>query len=132
MTWVPFALHGLRVALLGLMLCVPRRHPRRAVLLLCVFLAEVVLDLLDGVVARRLGMVDSRALWWSDHMADLAFFLGTALIVLKGLSFFPGAAEAPPESPRARVAATLLWVSVLLGLGLATLVLMAGRALLVW
>ncbi|MCI0343104.1 MAG: hypothetical protein L0216_18495 [Planctomycetales bacterium] len=147
MTWVPFALHGFRVALLGLMLCVPRRYPWRAPALISIFLAEVALDIVDGIVARRLGSAPWRLLWWSDHLADLAFFLGAALIWLTGLSFFPGPSERPerlgagsdppgapgPAPPRhARTAETVLWTGLLVALGAATLVLMLGRAFLLW
>lgn len=84
--YVPFVLHALRALTPLLLLGIPRNHPRREVLCgLCVLFA-LATDLLDGTVARRLKMVQLKALGAGDLVGDVTVVLGAFAVIGLGLS----------------------------------------------
>lgn len=81
-TWIlVFVLHALRAACVPALLAIPRNHPEREFLLALVLLFGLATDLIDGAIARALGITGWQSIYWGDHGADMVFFLGAFIVI---------------------------------------------------
>lgn len=84
---VPFALNALR-ALAPLALAgVARDHPARDQIVAAILLAALASDLVDGAIARALGITGWESLYWTDHLADFVCVVGACLVLSRDASF---------------------------------------------
>jgi hypothetical protein len=120
---VPFALNALRASAPLALMTVPRDHAAREQILAAILLAALASDLVDGALARALGITGWESLYWTDHGADFLCVVGACVVLSRDASW---AADVGGGGGRR---AFVPWLVANAALAIVVAVLIAARAL---